>query len=63
MPGYSKDTLTSLTKRCIALNEANFKGIFDWLSESMVTISVSRVDENPQLTNLPSDAQVIPTDW
>lgn len=63
VPGYSKDTLTSLTKRCIALNEANFKGIFDWLSESMVTISVSRVDENPQLTNLPSDAQVIPTDW
>lgn len=63
VPGYSKDTLTSLTKRCIALNEANFRGIFDWLSESMVTISVSRVDENPQLTNLPSDAQVIPTDW
>lgn len=61
--GYSKETLTSLTKRCIALNEANFNGIFNWLSESMVTISVSRVDENPQLSNLPSDAQVIPTDW
>ena len=63
VPGYSKNTLTSLTKRCIALDEANFKGIFNWLSESMVTISVSRVDENPQLNNLPSDAQVIPTDW
>ena len=63
VPGYSKDTLTSLTKRCIALDEANFKGIFNWLSESMVTISVSRVGENPQLSNLPSDAQVIPTDW
>ena len=63
VPGYSKETLTSLTKRCIALNEANFKGIFDWLSESMVTISVSRVGENPQLSNLPSDAQIIPTDW
>ena len=63
VPGYSKETLTSLTKRCIALNEANFNGIFNWLSESMVTISVSRVDENPQLNNLPSDAQVIPTDW
>lgn len=61
--GYSKETLTSLTKRCIALNEASFNGIFNWLSESMVTISVSRVDENPQLSNLPSDAQVIPTDW
>ena len=63
VPGYSKDVLTSLTKRCIALDEANFKGIFDWLSESMVTISVSRVGENPQLSNLPKDAQVIPTDW
>lgn len=63
VPGYSKDTLTSLTKRCIALDEANFKGIFDWLSESMVTISVSRVDENPKLSNLPEDAHTIPTDW
>lgn len=63
VPGYSKETLTSLTKRCIALDEAKFDGIFNWLSESMVTISVSRVDENPQLSNLPSDAQVIPTDW
>lgn len=63
VPGYSKEVLTSLTKRCIALDEANFKGIFDWLSESMVIISVSRVGENPQLSNLPSDAQVIPTDW
>ena len=63
VPGYSKDVITSLTKRCIALDEANFKGIFNWLSESMVTISVSRVGENPQLTNLPDDAKVIPTDW
>lgn len=63
VPGYSQETLTSLTKRCIALNEAKFDGIFNWLSESMVAISVSRVDENPQLSNLPSDAQVIPTDW
>lgn len=63
VPGYSKETLTSLTKRCIALNEAKFNGIFNWLSESMVAISVSRVDENPQLSNLPNDAQVIPTDW
>lgn len=63
VPGYSKEVLTSLTKRCIALDEANFNGIFNWLSESMVAISVSRVDENPQLSNLPSDAQVIPTDW
>lgn len=63
VPGYSKETLQSLTKRCIALDEAKFSGIFDWMSESMVAISVSRVDENPQLPNLPEGAQVIPTDW
>ena len=63
VPGYSKETLTSLTKRCIALNEANFNGIFNWLSESMVTISVSSVDENPRLSNLPEDAHVIPDTW
>lgn len=63
VPGYNKEVLTSLTKRCIALKEAKFEGIFNWLSESMVTISVSSVDENPRLPNLPSDAQVIPDDW
>ena len=63
VPGYSKDVLTSLTKRGIALDEAKFDGIFNWLSESMVAISVSRVDENPQLSNLPDDAKVIPSDW
>lgn len=63
VPGYDKETLTSLTKRCIALDEANFAGIFNWLSESMCTISVSKVDENPQLNPLPSDARVIPADW
>ena len=63
VPGYSEKTLKSLTKRCIALNEAKFDGIFNWLSESMVTISVSRVDEDPKLPNLSSDAQVIPSNW
>lgn len=63
VPGYSEETLKSLTKRCIALDEADFNGIFNWLSESMVAISVSRVDENPQLSDLPDDAHVIPTDW
>lgn len=64
VPGYSKETLTSLTKRCIALDEAKFDGIFNWLSESMVTISVSGVDEDdPQLPDLPEDAHVIPKGW
>lgn len=63
VPGYNRSTLTSLTKRCIELENADFQGIFDWLSESMVTISVSRVDENPVLTDLPENARTIPTDW
>lgn len=62
-PGYNKETLQSLTKRCISIDEANFEGIFNWLSESMVAISVSRIEENPQLGNLPDDAHVIPSDW
>lgn len=61
--GYDKATLTSLTKRCIELSSADFSGIFNWLSESMVTISVSNIGGNPQLTDLPSNARVIPTDW
>ncbi len=63
VPGYDRETLTSLTKRCISLDQADFRGIFNWLSESMVTISVSRVDENTALAPLPADAQVIPSDW
>lgn len=63
VPGYSKETLTSLSKRVIESEEAAFKDIFNWLSESMVTISVSKVDENPALPDLPENARVIPTDW
>jgi len=63
VPGFNPRQLKSLTNRCIALDKAEFSGIFNWLSESMVTISVSRVDENPQLANLPEDARVIPSDW
>jgi len=63
VPGYNPTVMTMLTKRCIALDEASFEGIFDWLSESMVAISVSRVDENPTLPKLPDDAQVIPSEW
>ena len=63
VPGYSKETLTSLSKRVIESKEASFKDIFNWLSESMVTISVSKVGENPALPDLPANTRVIPTDW
>ncbi len=63
VPGYKEEILTSISKRCIALDEAKFDNFFNWVGKSMVTISVSRVDENPQLPNLPEDAHVIPSDW
>ena len=63
VPGYNEETLKSLTKRCIALDGADFTNIFDWLSKSMAIISVSQVTDNPQLGNLPNDAHVIPSNW
>ncbi len=55
--GYNKEVLFSLTQRVIELKDVNFSSIFNWLSESMVTISVSRVGENVILENLPQDAR------
>jgi uncharacterized protein YegL len=60
---YDRDVLSSLSKRVIELSDMNFGGIFDWMSESMATISVSRVDEEPRLPNLPENARIIPSDW
>lgn len=64
VPGYTKESITSLTKRCIELKGADFKGIFNWLSESVSIISVSRIDETT--TNypvLPEDARRVDPDW
>ena len=67
VPGYHRATITSLTKRCIELNgngEKQFEGIFNWLSESMVTISVSNVNmDNQKLSDLPPGATPVPSDW
>ena len=60
---YDKETMFKLTKRVMELSDTNFEGIFDWMSESMVKISVSRVDENVPLGNLPDNAHVVPSDW
>lgn len=61
--GYDQETLLSLSKRVIDLKNLDFEGVFDWLAKSMVTISVSRVDENVQLGDLPENAHVVPSDW
>ena len=60
---YDKDTLFKLTKRVMELSDTDFAGIFDWMSESMVAISVSRVGEEVRLGELPANARVVPSDW
>ena len=55
--GADKDLLNELTSRVIELKEANFEGIFNWLSDSMTTISVSSPDNENKLNPLPDDAR------
>ncbi|XMB66623.1 VWA domain-containing protein [Mycoplasmatota bacterium zrk1] len=60
---YDKETLFSLTERVIELIDTDFSGIFDWISESMVAISVSKVDDNVPLPDLPENARTVPPNW
>ena len=55
--GYEKNTLFSITNRVMELRDTDFSGIFNWMSESMVAISVSRVGEEVPLTQLPENAR------
>lgn len=62
--GANIDVLRSLSKRTIQATEKDrFKDIFNWISKSMSIISASRVEENPQLPELPENFRVVPTDW
>ncbi len=60
---YDKETMFKLTKRVMELENTDFSGIFNWMSESMCAISVSKVGENVPLSNLPENARVVPADW
>jgi len=55
--GYDKETLFRITNRVMELKDTDFSGIFNWMSESMVAISVSRVGEEVRLTPLPENAR------
>jgi len=58
------NVLKSLSKRTIQATQDNqFKDIFNWISESMTIISASRVEENPQLPDLPDNFKRVPSDW
>ena len=64
VPGYKKETLIDLTRhqtrpRIMELENFDFTGIFKWMSDSMVTISVSKVSEEVALPRLPGNAKVI----
>jgi len=62
--GANTNILHSFSKRVIqATKEDDFKGIFNWLSESMSIISASSVQDNPQLPDLPENFQRVPADW
>jgi uncharacterized protein YegL len=54
--GYNKSILFQITQRVMELRDFDFSGIFNWMSESMVAISVSRVGEEVQLGSLPENA-------
>jgi len=57
VPGYEKKSLLDLTYRILELRDTDFSGIFNWLSESMVSISVSRVGDEATLSSLPENAR------
>ncbi len=60
---YDRSQLFTLTRRVVELQDQDFSGIFDWLSESMSTISQSRVDEKVEFNPLPENARVVSPDW
>lgn len=62
--GYDKDVLCTLTDKCIELKDHDFTKIFNWMSESMKCISVSKPGEAVQLPVLPENAQrIVPNSW
>lgn len=54
---YDKNTLFKLSKRVIELRNTNFSTIFNWMSDSMVAISLSHVGDEAPLEILPENAR------
>ena len=54
---YDKNTLFRITNRVMELRDTDFSQIFNWMSESMVAISVSSVGNEPPLESLPENAR------
>lgn len=60
---YVKDVLFALTDKVMELTDMDFGTIFNWLSESMTTISSSRPGDGVQLPMLPPNARIVPNSW
>ena len=66
---YDPSQLFTLTDRVVELKDQDFSTIFNWLSESMSTISQSHVGEYVELNDLPPNARkaqqdrAIDKDW
>ncbi|MBR4411432.1 MAG: VWA domain-containing protein [Firmicutes bacterium] len=63
VPGADENFLAGLSKRKVALDSHDFGKMFNWIGQSLVIVSNSKVGENPQLPALPEGMRVVPSDW
>ena len=63
VPGYNVGKLKEITERVIELKDINFVSIFEWLSNSMVAVSHSDIEDRVRFPELPDNSRVIPDKW
>jgi len=56
---YDKTILLKLTNRVMELTDDDFEGIFNWISESILTVTSGQINETVKLGNLPSNARIV----
>jgi len=56
---YDKAATLKLTNRVMELVDTDFEGIFNWISESLIAISASPVNDEGKLGTLPENARVV----
>ena len=60
--GYDEEDLFKITDRVIELENEDFEGIFDWLSESFSFISDANIGDEIELDILPKNARRVMKD-
>lgn len=63
VPGYNVDKLKGITQRVIELRDVDFVSIFEWLSNSMVSVSHSDIEDKVNFAELPDNSRIIPDSW